>query len=458
MRVLGINRRDVVTEKVGALSRWGFFLMPFENLAIAPSAGWPAVSPLLFFLAFALGRNRKLNGDIVAWVVILATLSAANWLSVAVSDGFGRFFARDVLSGLAPVVLGVSFFLLMRSVFFADGVFNRNRFAECMGSLYLGSIFALLFSVCVLVAAHILKAPAVLAVLELILKRNADVARFAFVFAEPSFVTVHIFGVLIPFAWLCWRVGLADISKKLIGVIVVYVLISVVYLDSVRFNVDLAMLVLVTATFWKLRGFVYLSRIKILAVISFVIVAAQLMVVSPEIISTLTSNRIDINGAGLREVFNSDGSLASRFFRIDAVIAGMIEKPYYIPFGVGWGNVGFIVDAGYSVAESNYTSLFYKEVDQIRQDGSGPNIYNMYVKLFAEYGIVVPIVMFYRLYSRKTAYLYVIIGWCYLQFDSYAFYGIWIYLIALYVVKDDAVSCLNASSSRDSTCVSSARR
>ena len=36
----------------------GFFLVPIENLSVAPSSGWPAIAPVIFFLVAALNIKK----------------------------------------------------------------------------------------------------------------------------------------------------------------------------------------------------------------------------------------------------------------------------------------------------------------------------------------------------------------------------------------------------------------
>ena len=101
----------------------------------------------------------------------------------------------------------------------------------------------------------------------------------------------------------------------------------------------------------------------------------------------------------------ADGSLASRYFRIQSSVYGYIKNPVQTLFGYGMGNSIIPLRAGYSLAKEKYVSSYVKEVNDL----GNPDYFDDSVSY--EYFFV-------------TLYLY-------LQFESYAFYALWLYVLAM---------------------------
>lgn len=400
-----------------------FFLVPFENLSVAPSAGWPAVSPLFFLLIVALNFKKiEFSKKEISIIFILLLWSVLGWLlSFLVSDG-NRFFIRDVSGSLLPLILGYAFYKTLMII-----IDNEQLLRRAIDSFIVGSIVSLLCSLGILVFGFIAQIPMILDVLDVLLKRNADLVRFSFFFAEPSFVSVHLLGFIIPLIYICKLCDFNAQFWKLSLILALYIVVGFLYMESARYYIDMFFVCVIFVVFWLSNSFKTPSTSKLLFILLLSMPFCMLLYSSPVIVEHLTLGRVDIDN-NFDDMIGSDASLASRFFRSDAVVSAVFDNVVLIFTGVGYGNIGLLVDLGYEDALTRFTSSYMKELFDIYNYGNGSNIYNMYVRMLGEFGIVVPVIIILSLYDKRHSFLFLIACWCYLQFDSYAFYAIWIYL------------------------------
>jgi hypothetical protein len=400
-----------------------FFFLPIENLVFAPSAGWPAISPVFFFIAFLISFRVFNFGRIEVLVFSsFSALSVLGWSSTHIFEGGSRNFISDVSGSFFPLILGYSFFKVFLNLIDDDDFFKKAI------EYYLkGAFLSVFLSVFFWVFYKYLGMGFISDIAQLLFKRNGELERFSFLFAEPSFVSVHLFGVLLPFIFYCWKLGWSEHFNMLLRVFFLYLLFSFLFMDSVRFYIDVIFFAGVFLYFKMTGLFLRPSNIKVLFFVIFSIFSFSLLYKFPILIEWLTLGRVKAEG-GMLDMLGSDPSLASRFFRMDALINGFDVQPIHLITGVGFGNVGYLVDLGFVDALKNFGSNYFKEVEDIARDGNGPNVFNMYTRLVGEFGLLVTAIMLVAFYEKRIAFLYLVVGWCYIQFDSYAFYGGWIYL------------------------------
>jgi hypothetical protein len=418
-----------------------FFLIPFENLVVAPSPGWPAIAPILFFCAYVFLPNAyKVSKNEVFLLLMIIILSLFGWVYSLNGLIINRNISSDLISTIITMLLGFSFY----KVFSYIVIYRRDDlFKDCVNQLINGSFVALLISFFILVLGYLLKIGPFLSLLSVILKRNSDLERFSFLFAEPSFVSVHLLGVLVPVLWYLKKYHFTQQYRQLGYVFLIYLFFSLLFIASARFMIDLLVL-FGLYSFFKLTNSLYiLSNRKLILFLGAVFCGVYLISYSSELISYLTSDRVKLS-SDFSSVVNSDASLASRFFRVDAVYQALVDNNWFLFLGAGLGNVGYLVDLGFDQAFSNFTSDYDKELIDIIFNGSGPNIFNMYMRLIGEFGLPIFIFLCVMLYNKNLAFIYFVVFWCYIQFDSYAFYSIWIYLAFKKDILNDSTRKINA--------------
>lgn len=408
-------------------------MMPFENLAIAPSSGWPAIAPIIFLLAlFSSPRSNVLLKRIFILLFLTLIFSSFGWLLSSVSVGLSRNFIPDVITSFASLLLGAAFYFVTSDyLFFSPGSQNR-KFVYLLNGLIYGSFFALFLSVIILLSTYFF-AGAVQNILVLISKRTYDVQRFSFLFAEPSFVSVHVYGVLTPLAWLAWKMGCRIQFVRLLWVIITYIVLSIWFLSSLRFIIDTIFVFILFLCFYFSGSFknVQIFKIFSVAVVILVIFFNLLQFVQVDVLSF---GRLTLSD-DFMVFISSDASLASRYFRINAASSALLSNPYLLFTGAGLGNVGALVDSGYIAALGEFYSPYMDEVESIKELGSGSNIFNLHIRMIGEFGIVVYAAFALFIYRKNLAFIYILMGWVLIQFDSYAFYLLWIYFIAITVSK-----------------------
>lgn len=423
----------VLAKPLGLKVAWlGFFMMPFENLAFAPSAGWPAVSPIIFLLALLLSAR---SGVLIARMVILLLLvvgySSMGWLISGLSIGLSMGFVSDVVASVMALLLGASFYLVVSDYLVNTPGTYKEKFSYLLNGLIHGSLWALFFSILIIIGTYYFEG-IVRSILAMAFKRTYEVQRFSFLFAEPSFVSVHIYGVLIPLAWLAWKLDCKVQFNRLLWIVCAYTLLSFLFLTSLRYIVDTLFILTLLLIFYTANSFYRIRWIR-LTQVSVVILVAAGALISYIGVDVLSAGRLLLSD-DFTTLISSDASLASRFFRINAVISSILANPTLLFTGVGVGNVGALVESGYYSALSEFYSPYTDEVESIKSLGSGPNIFNMHIRMLGEFGFAY-IVFAILLFRKNLTFIYLLIGWVLIQFDSYAFYSLWIYLLAMSVSK-----------------------
>ena len=146
----------------------------------------------------------------------------------------------------------------------------------------------------------------------------------------------------------------------------------------------------------------------------------------------------------------ADGSLASRIIRIDASINGFKKDIAHFTFGYGLGNAAMPIRKGYDAAMAEYREIngndIPREIEELPYIETDSISYCLYTRMISEIGIVMTIIAIYYLFYLAIkgknrmflVYLFILL-YLYIQFDSYAFYTIWLYI----VVSKNYISNIN---------------
>lgn len=133
------------------------------------------------------------------------------------------------------------------------------------------------------------------------------------------------------------------------------------------------------------------------------------------------------------------GSLASRYFRTNASLKGII-RDNRVFIGYGLGNAIIPLRSGYDEALEEYKSSYVNEINQlIKPEYIEDSVsFCLYTRIISEFGLIFLVVSVTYLYklSRKSNDFWLknyiwILFYIYIQFESYAFYTIWLYIVLL---------------------------
>lgn len=389
----------------------GMILIPFDNLIIAPSSGWATVAPF-FFLGYVLLNVRHLGKAfslVPGLMYCMVLLPPVQVLLVAVNG----FRAASFLDSLGTLALGVSFFLAM---ILRYRVFERD-INEDAQRLYGAYVVSFCYGIARLVAVHF--APFVLPLFQFLEKRSYS--RLAFSFTEPSFVSMHIIGVL----WLMtWLVSDRKLAKKMLWLGCGFLALEGITLGSARCIVDMGVFALLYLAKSMLTQSKHVFRNGFLLACGVVAVGIVLVKV-PRLANIL------------RDGVNADASGASRWFRINAAVRGFRAEPVWAFLGRGMGNMILPLRLGFDQALQDYTNTYMAEINWLSQAKQVDSLFSMPVKILSDFGLpaLAALVLYIvRRAGRRRLDLFavVMVLWLYVQFDSYAFYTLW---MLLFIVK-----------------------
>ncbi|KAB8294334.1 hypothetical protein [Bifidobacterium avesanii] len=248
--------------------------------------------------------------------------------------------------------------------------------------------------------------------------------RPQFLFAEPSYIGMHLFGVLLPLMWLM-RGRDRIYAKRLRDLIVVFAAGSVLMGAGVRIILDsLVALIIVIVERVRWRDPAARRRGSIGLVVS-VAVGVACVALNGRL------NSIASNG------MEGDGSFYARFWQSLGPLSGLVRHPIYLLTGYGAGNIADATHAGSDLAAGLLTSL--------RLDTAAPSewyarmtpdtIWTMsaYTSFLAEYGVVGLALAIWliarhltdrRAWNKTTICWFALVVYLYIQFEGYAFAAI----------------------------------
>lgn len=252
--------------------------------------------------------------------------------------------------------------------------------------------------------------------------------RVQFSFTEPSFISVHLFGVLLPF-----YVITRDI--KFLWLIILFLVVGIAGHAGVRLLVDSG-LVLVVFLFYY-NNFVKKPVFFLLCLIACVLI---IFLGSEEFVNQRLKD-ILVDG------IYADDSLAARFFRLNAIVNGYLDTPLRALFGYGIGQEVIPLKIGFDQALSVYLSDYMYEINYLQDVDSKvlPNVGGCFwIRIISEFGLIILFLIltklffiYIRLKSKLLKSTFLIVCIILVQFGSYAFYGMWIIAAYLNLTRFD---------------------
>lgn len=393
----------------------GLYLLPFENLVIAPSMGWAAITPIIFFIYVLFNFRLAIKSVykyryIFAFFLVGFLMSLMNYIFIDVG-------MKNFVNAVISLGLGITNLLSM-DIYFRQKNNEVDKDIKILTIVYIISLLigwiqflTIKFDIQILKQFFII-----------IEKRSyIKVSRVQFTFTEPSFIGMHLFGILLP-------LYLYTKKKNICTIIIAFCISSIMFSSGVRILVDIIIVAIILYIIF------FIKNIKNVKVVALTFVAIIIGVIGIKILYD-TNNRVkNIIDDGIY----ADASLATRVFRINATLKGCIHDSKLL-IGYGLGNAIVPLQSGYGEALQEYDNLYITEVNQLAGTVSNDNVsFCMYTRIISEFGIVLLIVAIVYLYvlSIKSDnyflknYIWILL-YLYIQFDSYAFYTIWLYIVLL---------------------------
>ena len=396
----------------------GLALLPFENFYFAPSAGWGTISPL-FFLVYILSNYKILLNHIIKYWKIFAFFFVAVILG-SITAFFYKTPVKSYIDSFVPLVLGATT-LLTISIYRAKEKSLRK----------VVNILVISYSICIVIglfeffAVKLDNYPVVNFIKDISKRNYIGLGRVQFFFTEPSFVSMHLFGVLLPLYWITRR-------KDLLFVLLLFITAAIGLQTGVRVIVDIFVVAILYFIFVILRH----NKAKFIPFI--------LLILSLGSVFAYTSND------RVKQIANdgvyADGSLATRFFRMQSSVIGY-QNTFPAPIiGYGLGNSMYPIRSGYDEALEQYDNDYVKEVNELGgiNESDDAASYSLYTRFISEFGLILTIIAILYLFNitdrstfpHKWLYLSIIL-YLYVQFESLGFYAIWLFVVVMHETKGD---------------------
>ncbi len=389
------------------------FLIPFDNLFFAPSTGWATISPLLFFIYVFFNikyLKRVLNLEINKVIFISFCIIYSFFLYL-----FNGINISNVIDSLMTLLLGISFYF---ALIIRYKLLENDKIKD-LNILLAAYKISFLYGLIKYIALEY-NLSFILRFFNIIEKRYYP--RVAFSFTEPSFISVHIFGVLLL---IYFFVHNKKIKRNIVILIVLFSSLTIISSSSSRFLIDFVVVIVLFSLFIVLN-----SKSKLLN--KFFIVTSIVVIGMMFINIIENNNRMQMI---LDEGVYGDASLASRYFRVNASIEGYKEAPINALFGAGIGNSYIFLRQGYDEAFLKYDNSYIYEVLTLKYSEDN-QMFSLPIRLISEIGFLNFIIIIVYLFLLTKFRLNGIISlllviWIYIQFDSYAFYSLWLVIFIL---------------------------
>lgn len=369
----------------------GLFFIPFDNLFFAPSSGWATIAPFFFLFYLILNiKNISIHFKKIDILLLLA------FFMIGPIHGLLYGEAYSIVESIGTIILGFSFYFSLK--------IYSNSINSNLKNVGLILFFAYLISY-IYGLVSLIPNDSVDSFLRIIEKRHY--VRLHFSFTEPSFISMHLYGVIFPIA-IYFK------YKKLFILGILFLITTLLFGESARFYLDTIIIV-------GLYGIYKMNQKGLKYVFIFIVLGFLSLITLYLIVKYLYPRLLSIYENGVY----SDNSLAARWFRVNAIIHGIDLKGFFL--GYGLSNTWIPFNNGYSYALSQYDNTYLVEINNLANT-RGSSFYCMPLRIISEMGIFALLVCFLKLASKKYWFYFLIIIWLYLQFDSYAFYAVWIYL------------------------------
>ncbi|PLS27699.1 hypothetical protein Uis4E_1385 [Bifidobacterium parmae] len=416
MRRLGIiDRSDLVFYAAIAL-------LPVDGLRVGLSMPfWNPVSPVLFAAyvvlnARMLPRVMRVYRFWMWFPVVLLAMSVFGWATVA-------FHPLRALVSFVAVMLGLACLASL------DIALRIKRLPVTSVVTVLVVAYWCAFAVGVLefvsIKAHL---NTLHTWFMRMMQRNYVAARPQFLFAEPSYIGMHLFGVLLPAYWLT--------RDRRIAVLVPCFAFGAVAMGAgSRIVVDTlvaAVACLVALAPWRRFRRATLWRGAIAAVCVFVVATILAVATNPRLFAIWR-----------RGLWNGDASMSARLFRsLSPMLAGF-DDPAHLLFGFGAGNLGEAMRRGFPHASAwvveRHGSMTAEMSGLAHVADSSAFSMNAYVSIVAEFGLFVLVALVVALlwqvtrnrrWDAVTVAWLLLLAYLYCQYEAYAFYAFWLFIWA----------------------------
>lgn len=344
-------------------------------------------------------------------ILFLLIVLIQSWL---VSIIWGNIIIINIIDSLGTLFLGINIYFALLINYYL----KKNDYVKDIKLLTVSYFLSFFYGLIRLISFNLSITP-IENIFYTIEKRSTS--RLAFSFTEPSFISMHVFGILFVLYLVLKNERL---KKQLLLLIFLFSFLTILNFASTRFLLDFLVIFFITLFYLIIKRKISITKkfILVCVLIFFIGFGIYLIDANPRL--------AQIAEKGIY----GDASLASRWFRVNASLKGYLEAPFRTYIGAGLGNAYIFLNLGYDEAFEEYQNSYMNEVRGL-YNTTHNQFFSMPIRLISEFGIFVfLIVIIYFIYIARTSevnnkYLVLLIFfYLYIQFDSYAFYTMWLVL------------------------------
>ena len=198
-------RKKINSEHVFKLA---VLFLPFENFFFAPSSGWATITPIILFI-YMLLNYKILFEYIKKYKKIFLICSCILFFNIILSL-FMYFNLVKIINSMIPIVLGITI-LVSFNIYY-----QKEKDIKSLSNLIFYSYLVSFFIGVVQFLSIKLDLNFMDTFFNFIFKRSYfGYNRVQFFFTEPSFIGMHLFGVLFPYYMFTKE-------KKILGLIIAF--------------------------------------------------------------------------------------------------------------------------------------------------------------------------------------------------------------------------------------------
>ncbi|MEK0279843.1 hypothetical protein [Bifidobacterium mongoliense] len=406
------QKSAIISEPSDLLFYAALSLLPVDGtVAGIPLPFWTPLSPWLF-LAYALVNARLLRTvarrylPFVLFPLLLVLVSFYGWTTVG-------FHGWAAVRSIGSVVLGLACLASL------EIALRIKRLPWKPMVTVLVATYGVAFLVGVVQWAGVQwHVAGIRQFFARLMYRNYTGVRPQFLFAEPSYIGMHLFGVLLPVYWLTR-------DRRVAVLVPAFAVGSLLMGAGTRIVIDSV----VAGVLWLAASINFRRRGATIGAVAGVGAVAAGAVAAVFLNPRL--NKLATDG-----LLNGDQSMSARIFHMLAPAWAWKHDLWHTLFGWGAGNISNAVRAGYWGARRWYDARGGLVNGEIRgQENPPTDTFTMsaYVSFITEFGalamllvvlLVVALLTVNHAWNRTTVCWLVLVAYLYVQFEAYGFYAL----------------------------------
>lgn len=411
--------RLIIIDKYDYIFYAALALLPVDGTVIGIRMPyWSPISPILFLCYVCLNWRllhtaaRPYLGFMLFPITVLLPLSAFAWSTY--------HFRLITTITTALGILGFLSCLLSLHIAFSIKKLSTSFAASIIGAAYwVAFVVGVIEFLALRLDIHSLRSYFA----HLMLR---PYNRPQFLFAEPSYIGMHVFGVLLPTYWMTK-------NKRLRTLVFTFVIGAFLIGSGLRIIIDSA----IACVLWSLPHIKFNSRRNRLITIG----GAASLIAATALVLSFNERAANIIHHGL---IGGDGSMSARIFHAFVLARAWASDVPRFLIGFGAGNIPTVVNAHFKSAHQNWNAIGGRnswEINNLNTPTYNQFTMSGYTSFITEFGILAFIIFIMLViihisinnaWNKKAVCWFILVAYLYIQFEGYAFYALPLFIWGIY--------------------------